>query len=174
MELKILGSRNDPPRSRMPIRISSPTKGVKRQFFYDTPVSGLVGTSGFISVEGILPVQPPSPIKKRPVARGSADKPTSTPSRLSKKARGIDEQAQREKYAADLFVQLNSTVFDDLLPKETELEWNKRLLTTAGRARWHRWAFYDTILSPLIDMRWQLTRWRGQHQSGVVCQDFGL
>ncbi|KAG1757339.1 SprT-like family-domain-containing protein [Suillus lakei] len=49
-----------------------------------------------------------------------------------------EEQARREKYAAQLFEELNSTIFNDGLPRETKLNWNKRLLTTAGRARWHR------------------------------------
>jgi hypothetical protein len=48
------------------------------------------------------------------------------------------EQARRQKYATDLFAKLNKDVFGDRLPKNTTLEWSKRLLTTAGRARWHR------------------------------------
>ncbi|OJA18812.1 hypothetical protein AZE42_00861 [Rhizopogon vesiculosus] len=59
------------------------------------------------------------------------------PSSMS--ARGkAEEQARREKYAEKLFAELNSTIFDDGLPRETKLNWNKRLLTTAGRARWHK------------------------------------
>ncbi|KAG1867821.1 SprT-like family-domain-containing protein [Suillus subalutaceus] len=49
-----------------------------------------------------------------------------------------EEQACREKYAAQLFEELNSTIFNNGLPRETKLNWNKRLLTTAGRAKWHR------------------------------------
>lgn len=49
-----------------------------------------------------------------------------------------EEQTRREKYAAQLFEELNSTIFDNGLPRETKLNWNKRLLTTAGRAKWHR------------------------------------
>ncbi|KAG1885658.1 SprT-like family-domain-containing protein [Suillus subluteus] len=49
-----------------------------------------------------------------------------------------EEQARREKYAAQLFEELNSTIFKNGLPRETKLNWNKRLLTTAGRAKWHR------------------------------------
>ncbi|KAG2149761.1 SprT-like family-domain-containing protein [Suillus cothurnatus] len=49
-----------------------------------------------------------------------------------------EEQARREKYAAELFEELNSTIFNNNLPPETKLNWNKRLLTTAGRAKWHR------------------------------------
>lgn len=48
------------------------------------------------------------------------------------------EQARQHKYAAELFAELNKDVFGDRLPKNTALEWSKRLLTTAGRARWHR------------------------------------
>ncbi|KAG2754506.1 hypothetical protein P692DRAFT_20854246 [Suillus brevipes Sb2] len=49
-----------------------------------------------------------------------------------------EEQTRREKYAAQLFEELNSTIFNNGLPIETKLNWNKRLLTTAGRAKWHR------------------------------------
>ncbi|KIM67098.1 hypothetical protein SCLCIDRAFT_223183 [Scleroderma citrinum Foug A] len=151
---------NDPPCTRKPIPISSPTKNVKRRFFTevaDTPAM----PSDFSSTASILPR---SPSKKHP-ATPSADKSTSTPSKLSKKAREAKEQARREQYAADLFVQLNGTVFDGRLPKETKLEWNKRLLTTAGRARWHRWALHDTSHPLHANKRMeQLTRWRGHHQ----------
>ncbi|KAG1826197.1 SprT-like family-domain-containing protein [Suillus subaureus] len=58
------------------------------------------------------------------------------PPRIPK--RGNADQARREKYTAQLFEELNSTIFDNGLPRETKLNWNKRLLTTAGRAKWHR------------------------------------
>jgi hypothetical protein len=50
-----------------------------------------------------------------------------------------EEQIRREKYAAQLFEELNSTIFNNGLPIETKLNWNKRLLTTAGRAKWYRY-----------------------------------
>ncbi|KAJ8596506.1 hypothetical protein M405DRAFT_726107 [Rhizopogon salebrosus TDB-379] len=59
------------------------------------------------------------------------------PSRIPAR-RKVEEQERREKYAEKLFAELNSTVFNDGLPRETKLNWNKRLLTTAGRARWHK------------------------------------
>lgn len=58
--------------------------------------------------------------------------------RIGRSALKVKEQARRQKYASDLFSELNKDVFGDRLPKETTLEWSKRLLTTAGRARWHR------------------------------------
>ncbi|KAF9243905.1 SprT-like family-domain-containing protein, partial [Melanogaster broomeanus] len=58
--------------------------------------------------------------------------------RILKKARIAEDQARRERYATDLFAELNHDVFGGGLPQDTKLEWNKRLLTTAGRARWHR------------------------------------
>ncbi|KAF8633981.1 hypothetical protein AX15_001158 [Amanita polypyramis BW_CC] len=48
------------------------------------------------------------------------------------------EMEKRVKYAEELFSELNGAVFKDKLPKDTKLTWNKRLLTTAGRAKWHR------------------------------------
>ena len=48
------------------------------------------------------------------------------------------EQEERAAYAQSLFDELNRTVFAGGLPVETTLVWSNRLLTTAGRARWHR------------------------------------
>lgn len=59
--------------------------------------------------------------------------------RLSKKAQVAAEQERRVTYARSLFEELNRSVFEDKLPKETKLNWSKRLLTTAGRAKWHRY-----------------------------------
>jgi hypothetical protein len=61
---------------------------------------------------------------------------------VSKKAIEQAEQARREKYAQDLFDELNASVFKNGLPEKTKLNWNKRLLTTAGKARYHR---YDCL-----------------------------
>jgi hypothetical protein len=61
--------------------------------------------------------------------------------RTTKKAQVAAEQARREQYAAELFEELNRVVFKDGLPKETKMNWNKRLLTTAGRAKWHRFVY---------------------------------
>ncbi|TFY77231.1 hypothetical protein EWM64_g6781 [Hericium alpestre] len=65
--------------------------------------------------------------------------PVKTP-RTSKKAVALAAQAQREEYAQSLFDEFNRIVFDGGLPPSTKLTWSKRLLTTAGRARWHRQA----------------------------------
>ncbi|PFH54709.1 hypothetical protein AMATHDRAFT_135041 [Amanita thiersii Skay4041] len=58
----------------------------------------------------------------------------------SKKRKGNvnAERARRIKYAEDLFRELNRVTFKGNLPEDTKLIWNKRLLTTAGRAKWHR------------------------------------
>ncbi|KAL0950591.1 hypothetical protein HGRIS_007383 [Hohenbuehelia grisea] len=57
--------------------------------------------------------------------------------RISKKAQAEADLMRRKAYAEELFKDLNETVFKDALPKDTQLNWSKRLLTTAGRARWH-------------------------------------
>ncbi|KAG6889455.1 hypothetical protein C0992_005077, partial [Termitomyces sp. T32_za158] len=85
---------------------------------------------------------------KAPKARLTPAKPMSTAntpgsgsknvSRLTKKAQAAVEQERRVTYAQSLFEELNRSVFEDKLPKETKLNWSKRLLTTAGRAKWHR------------------------------------
>jgi hypothetical protein len=56
----------------------------------------------------------------------------------SKKAQQTVEQQRRHDYAQQLFDELNASIFKGGLPNDTALNWNKRLLTTAGRAKWHR------------------------------------
>jgi hypothetical protein len=65
---------------------------------------------------------------------------------MSKKALAQAEQAERAAYARSLFNELNRTVFASGLPAETSLIWSNRLLTTAGRARWHRYLSYLLFL----------------------------
>jgi len=78
---------------------------------------------------------PKTPLDARP--KSSAATKTKTP-RTSKKALALAEQAERAAYAQSLFDELNRAVFAGGLPVETTLVWSNRLLTTAGRARWHR------------------------------------
>jgi len=75
---------------------------------------------------------PKTPLKAKPKST-----PAKTP-RTSKKAQALAEQAERASYAQSLFDELNRGVFAGGLPVETTLIWSNRLLTTAGRARWHR------------------------------------
>ncbi|KAI0963030.1 hypothetical protein AcW1_000231 [Taiwanofungus camphoratus] len=58
--------------------------------------------------------------------------------RMTKSALAAAEQARREAYARNLFNELNGSVFGCGIPQETQLKWSKRLLTTAGKARWHK------------------------------------
>lgn len=58
--------------------------------------------------------------------------------RLTKKALEAAEQQRREQYAQAFFSEMNRTVFDGGLPGDTNLVWNKRLVSTAGRAKWSR------------------------------------
>ncbi|TCD66773.1 hypothetical protein EIP91_000964 [Steccherinum ochraceum] len=68
----------------------------------------------------------------------SSTSTTSTPRSSSKKSVAAAEQARRETYARQFFNDLNEKVFGNGLPRETRLNWNVRLLTTAGRAKWRR------------------------------------
>jgi hypothetical protein len=72
--------------------------------------------------------------------------PVKTP-RVSKKALAQAEQAERAAYAQSLFDELNRAVFASGLPVETSLIWSNRLLTTAGRARWHRYLLFLFLFS---------------------------
>ncbi|KZT22106.1 hypothetical protein NEOLEDRAFT_1072350 [Neolentinus lepideus HHB14362 ss-1] len=57
---------------------------------------------------------------------------------MTKKAQAEANQAKRAAYAEELFAELNHSIFKDGLPTDTKLVWNTRLLTTAGKAKWHR------------------------------------
>lgn len=70
--------------------------------------------------------------------------------RMTKKELERQKQAQLESYAQNLFNDLNKTVFNNQLPADTALLWNKRLLTTAGKARWHRLVTMEaSVILPL-------------------------
>ncbi|KZT06217.1 uncharacterized protein LAESUDRAFT_653810 [Laetiporus sulphureus 93-53] len=81
-----------------------------------------------------------SDVEVRPTKRTPAATPRKagkTPRRTQKAMRDA-EQARREAFARALFEDLNRTIFGEKIPATTQLTWNKRLLTTAGRARWHK------------------------------------
>lgn len=88
----------------------------------------------------VLPsvITPPSRTHPTPRLRGLPSTSSQKVSRNAKKTQAVAEQARREQYAAELFEELNRMVFNNGLPKGTKMNWNKRLLTTAGRAKWHR------------------------------------
>ena len=79
------------------------------------------------SAASLFPLRIEPPLASSPKARSS-----------SKKAQQTVEQQRRHDYAQQLFDDLNASVFKGGLPNNTALNWNKRLLTTAGRAKWHR------------------------------------
>ncbi|KAI9435769.1 SprT-like family-domain-containing protein [Lactarius indigo] len=84
-----------------------------------------------------LPTAASTPTPKSSATKARAPSAAKTP-RTSKKALVLAEQAERAAYAQSLFEDLNLSVFDGGLPATTTLVWSNRLLTTAGRARWHR------------------------------------
>ena len=75
----------------------------------------------------------------------TAGTPAKAP-RLTKKALEAAEQQRREQYAQAFFDEMNGTVFGGGLPGETKLVWNKRLLSTAGRAKWQRFASLHVVV----------------------------
>jgi len=61
-----------------------------------------------------------------------------TPAKLSEKKLRQIELERRKDYAQTIFSTVNEKVFRSRLPTTTELVWNNRLTTTAGRAKYHR------------------------------------
>ncbi|KAF9072678.1 SprT-like family-domain-containing protein [Rhodocollybia butyracea] len=72
----------------------------------------------------LTPVSSLSPSKKQP--------------RTSKKAEAEAKLERLKTYAKSRFADLNEAVFDNKIPYSTKLEWNNRLLTTAGKASYKR------------------------------------
>lgn len=115
------------PRRRIGPKLTAPNSDDGITLVADPTPLG-IGSPSYSRPPHILPSTPPSnrsPTKLKPP-------------RTTKKAQAAAEQARREAYAREIFQELNRIVFKDELPKETKLNWSKRLLTTAGRAKWHR------------------------------------
>ena len=132
-------SRYDPPGSRRPIRRISPVKGAFQDSSSNIKRSLTESWFGGVGQDVVTKGKPllDSP-KKNAVPEFSRAAPKSPSKKVGHPTHKAEEQARRQKYATDLFAKLNKDVFGDRLPKNTTLEWSKRLLTTAGRARWHR------------------------------------
>jgi hypothetical protein len=105
---------------------------------------------GFTLIADPSPTPPTLPQSTQPPSSSDSSRPPKFPltsattdvlktprARRGKKAEAEAEQARREAYAQALFDDLNTSVFKGELP-QTKLVWSKRLLTTAGRAKWHR------------------------------------
>lgn len=73
--------------------------------------------------------------------------PAKTPRLGTKKAREEADLSRRQVYAQKVFDDLNKSVFKEGLPSGTQLVWNKRLLTTAGKAKYHRYGYPTETLS---------------------------
>lgn len=89
-------------------------------------------TSGFIENSSAAPIP----------GRAAKELGQETPRKTTKRAQLEAEQKKRHDYAQHLFIDLNKVVFNQGLPEGTKLNWNKRLLTTAGRAKYHRFVLY--------------------------------
>lgn len=141
-------SRDEPKSARKPIRHVPSLREGSTSSRPSTPRKNPPFQTYFPSLDGgVIRIADPTPVgtpsrahpgvPATPLSNASPRKGRQPP-RTGKKAQAAAEQAKREVYAQQLFTELNRIVFKDGLPKETKLNWNKRLLTTAGRAKWHR------------------------------------
>jgi hypothetical protein len=114
---------SDPPKSaKKPIRVVPPTARTPSRENTPKKRTATPKQTATSDTQPTPPVIPPTPRR----------------SGRTSKARAVTEQKEREEYAQQFFDDLNKTVFGDGLPSDTKLDWNVRLLTTAGRARWHK------------------------------------
>ncbi|KAF9654294.1 hypothetical protein BDM02DRAFT_3106603, partial [Thelephora ganbajun] len=114
----------DPPKSaKNPIRITPP---VAKAPFRETAPKKRTATPKQSATSDTQPTTPA--ISSTP--RGSG--------RISKQVQAATERKELEEYTQRFFDDVNKIVFKNGLPSDTKLVWNARLLTTAGRARWHK------------------------------------
>ncbi|KAI5115417.1 hypothetical protein M0805_004881, partial [Coniferiporia weirii] len=107
---------------------TSPTKGKARAKSKTKGTSGIdLRIDAALNITSVTVPLPETPAGAKPPVR----------KRMTKKALEEQKQAQLAAYAQTLFDDLNEAVFEDRLPKDTALLWNKKLQTTAGRAKWH-------------------------------------
>lgn len=94
--------------------------------------------------------EPPTSSSAKPKASKSERKVEGSREKLSKKSSGRKWVAERERLARDVFDDLDKRVFEGKL-SATTMEWNKRLLTTAGQANSTRWVMsIGTVLPKLM------------------------
>ncbi|KAI0762579.1 SprT-like family-domain-containing protein [Fomes fomentarius] len=106
----------------------------------------LLPSSDSDSEDEVVAIAKPKPRRSTVAVAGVRSKSSSpAPSKLASKAPRMTKKAllqleleRRRAYADAVFKDLNNAVFGGGIPAETKLEWNKRLLTTAGRAHWHK------------------------------------
>ncbi|OCH92687.1 hypothetical protein OBBRIDRAFT_726371 [Obba rivulosa] len=127
-------SRDEPGTVRKPIRtISTPSQGPSAipSRLRQTPV---LSVSGQANAQG----RPVKTTAESPLSTSRSTVSARKAPRTTKKALAQAEQARREAYARALFDELNEVVFGGGIPASTQLRWSNRLLTTAGKAKWHR------------------------------------
>jgi len=143
---------SDEPRSaRRPILIGSTKQSTsKASKLNDKGSSSAKGTSASPNKASSSSNPGSSSVASTPAGRRLTGKPPATPRSNSKKAQQLAKQKKLYEYAQEIFTELNESVFKEGLPVDTKLNWNNRLLTTAGRAKFHRYVLDKappTILS---------------------------
>jgi hypothetical protein len=92
----------------------------------------------------------PTSSSTKPKASKSERKVEESREKSSKKSSGRKWIAERERLAREVFDDLDKRVFEGKL-SATTMEWNKRLLTTAGQANSTRWVIsIGTVLPELM------------------------
>lgn len=81
--------------------------------------------------------QPPKP--QRPPSQQHAAPPAAPAAAAGERPLSASAfKRQREELTQQLFTEFNRTVFEGRLPRDLEMRWNARLLTTAGLTHYRR------------------------------------
>lgn len=86
--------------------------------------------------DSAAPETPKARPRPKPKVQSVIASSSSTPLSLSPKPTPRNRAKVLEAAAIALFLELNESVFDGLLPKDCPIIWSKKLNTTAGRAHW--------------------------------------
>lgn len=89
--------------------------------------------------DSAAPETPKARPRPKPKMQVTIASSSSTPLSLSPKPTPRNRAKVLEAAAIALFLELNESAFDGLLPRDCPVIWSKKLNTTAGRAHWKRY-----------------------------------
>lgn len=135
-----LTNSDEPPSARKPLRKPKPAATVEEGSTNGTGIEPPTKSRDVFDAPDTKP-ESETPEKAAVPKRAPRKRTAGTP-RVTSKKQKEEEQRALHTYAASFFDEVNRTVFKLGLPEDTKLNWNKRLLTTAGRAKWHRYATF--------------------------------
>ncbi|KAH9836599.1 SprT-like family-domain-containing protein [Rhodofomes roseus] len=132
---------NEPRSARKPLRTTNltyPSRNPPSSSAPSTPRRRIVSIHSTDSEESDTDAKSEASARSaKPAPKPKKTKATKAP-KLSQRALEAAELQRRTTYARTFFEEMNREIFGCGLPSKTELKWNKRMTSTAGKASWHK------------------------------------